>query len=104
MNYQTYLRKLLNCSNQISSKFLKDSAEASALALKNLINLSIKLSTFPEDSKIAKVKPIFKKGANTDTNNYRSISLLPLLSKLIKQSTHFQLEDYFNDKKLIDMY
>ena len=44
---------------QIPSKFLRDDAEALALPLRNMINLSIKLSTFPKECKIAKLEPIF---------------------------------------------
>ena len=74
-----------------------------ALPFGNTINLSIKLSTFPEECKIAKLKPIFKKGAKVDPKNYRPISLLLLVSKIIEKSIHFQIEDYLNKKKLICM-
>ena len=47
--------------DQIPAKFLRDNAEVLALPLGNTINLSIKLSTFLEECKIAKLKPIFKK-------------------------------------------
>ena len=87
--------------NQISAKFLWDSAEVLALPLRNIINLSIKLSTFPEECKTSKLKPIFKKGARTDPKNYLLISLLPLVSKIIEKSIHFQTEGYLNKKKLI---
>ena len=90
--------------NQIPAKFLRNGAEVLALPLRNIINLSIKLSTFPEECKIAKLKPIFKKGARTDPKNYRPISLLPLVSKIIEKSIHFQIEDYLNKKKLIYMH
>ena len=88
----------------IPAKFLRDGAEVLALPLTNIINLSIKLSTFQEECKIAKLKTIFKKGARTDPKNYRPISLLPLVSKIIEKSIHFQIEDYLNKKKLIYMY
>ena len=45
--------------DQIPSKFLRDGAELLVLPLRNVINLSIKLSTFPEECKITKLKPIF---------------------------------------------
>ena len=85
--------------DQIPAKFLRDGAEVLALPLRNIINLSIKLSTFPEECKIAKLKPIFKKGARTDPQNYRPVSLLPLVSKIIEKSIDFQIEDYLNKKK-----
>ena len=63
LNYQMYLRRLLYSSNQIPTKFLKDSSGPLALPLKNLINLLIKLLTFPHECKISKLKPIFRIGA-----------------------------------------
>ena len=90
--------------DQIPAKFLGNGAEVLALPLENIINLSIKLSTFLEECNIAKLKPIFKKGARTDLKNYRPISLLPLVSKIIEKSIHFQIEDYLNKKRLICMY
>ena len=90
--------------DQIPPKYLWDGAEALALPLRDIISLSIKLSAFPDECKIAKLKPIFNKGARTDPKNYRPISFLLLVSKMIEQSIHFQIESYLNKKKLIDMY
>ena len=44
--------------------------------------------------KIAKVKPLFKKGIDTEAKNYRPISLLPLISKVTEKSIHDQTQDY----------
>ena len=79
--------------DQIPATFLRDGAVVLALLMRNIINLSVKLSTFPEECKIAKLKPIFNKGARTDPRNYRPISLLLLVSKIIEKSIHFQIED-----------
>ena len=35
--------------------------------------------------KTAKVKPLCKKGKNTEPENYRPVLLLPILSKIIKR-------------------
>ena len=71
-NCQTYLKRLLKKilisidtskaagMDQIPAKFLRDEADLLALPLRN-INLLLKLSTFPEDCKIAKLRLIFKK-------------------------------------------
>ena len=56
--------------------------------------MSIKLDTFLSKCKIAKIKPLFKKGINTEAKSYRPISLLPLIAKVIEKSIHDQTQDY----------
>ena len=90
--------------DQIPAKFLRDGAELLALPLGNIMNLSIKFSTFPEECKIAKLKPIFKKGERIHPKNYRPISILPLVSKIIEKSVHFQIEDFLNKKHETSLY
>ena len=46
------------------------------------INHSINNNTFPEQLKLADVKPIFKKNSYTDKENCRSVSTLPNISKI----------------------
>ena len=50
-------------------------------SISELCNLSMTFRSFPVAFKCAKLKPLFKKGANTDPSNYRPISLVPLLFK-----------------------
>ena len=88
-------------TDQIPAKFLRDGAEVLALLLKNIINWSITLLTFPEKCKIAKLKPIFNKGARADPKIYRPISLLQLVPKIIEKSIHFQIENCLNKKNLM---
>ena len=67
--------------DNLSGKFLKDGAHVLARPISQLCNLSVKLNSFPRSCKIAKVKPLFKKGSKTDPQNYHPISLLPLFIK-----------------------
>ena len=46
--------------------FLKDRSKVLATPIAQICNLSIKLSTVPEECKIAKLKPLYKKGKKTN--------------------------------------
>ena len=74
--------------DNLTGKFLKEGAPVLASPITDLVNLSISLSLFPDDCKIAKLKPLHKKEAKTKPKNYRPISLLPLLSKIIERIIH----------------
>ena len=75
-------------------KFLKDGAEVLTVPPWNLVNLSIKQSLFPDQCKIAKLKPLFKKCSKSDPKNYRPISLLPVVSKIIEKIIQIQTQEY----------
>ena len=88
-------------TDNLLGKFLKDGAHVLAQPISQLCNLSIKLNSFPRSCKIAKVKPLFKKGSKTDPQNYRPILLLPLLSKIIERIAHDQSEELLSKNKLL---
>ena len=87
--------------DEISPRFLKDGAEVLAKPIWDIINLSIKLSIFPDKCKIAKLTPLFKKRSKTDFKNYRLISLLPLISKLIEKATNIETQEYLDKNGFI---
>ena len=87
--------------DNLSGKFLKDVAHVLAQPMSQLCNLSIQLNSFPRSCKIAKVKPVFKKGFKTDPQNYHLISLLSLLSKIIEKIVHDQTEEFLSKIKLL---
>ena len=72
--------------DNLSARFLKDGANVLALPISQLCNLSIDLSTFPQNYKIAKLSPQYKKESRTEAKNFRPISLLQILSKLIEKN------------------
>ena len=86
---------------EISSNFLKDCVEVLAKPICYVINLSMKLSTFPDKCKIAKLMPLFKKKLRTGPKNYRPILLLPVLSKLIERAVHTQTQKYLGKHSLL---
>ena len=90
--------------DEISSKFLKDGAEVLALPLYNLVNLSIKQSLFPDQCKTAKLKPLFKKGSKSVPKNYRPISLLPDVSKIMEETIQIRTQWYLDKSGLLYRY
>ena len=66
-----------------------------------LINQVLNTGTFPDKLKIAKVIPIFKKGDPSLFENYRPISLLPAISKVVEKIIALQLSSYFEKNKLL---
>ena len=87
--------------DDLSEKFLKDGANILAKPISELCNLSIKFSLFPTDCQIAKLKPLFKKGSTTLPKNYRPISLLPLISKIIEKVIHDQTQAFLDENKIL---
>ena len=61
----------------------------------------MKRSKFPLDCKIAKLKPLYKKGSKTDPKNYRPVSLLPLVSEVIEKVIHNHTEIFLNKYKIL---
>ena len=54
--------------------------------------LRITQTKCPNIFKVAKVTPIFKKGVIYDKNNYRPISILPVLSKVYERHVSTSLK------------
>ena len=91
-------------TDKILEKFLKDGARILAKPISELCNLSITLGSFSDAFKIAKVKPLFKKGSKTVPSNYRPISLLSLLSKVFERVVLDQTEEFFSLNKILYDY
>ena len=81
--------------------FLRDGANLLALPIAQLCNLSLSTSSFPSGCKNAKLKPLYKKGSKTDPKNYRPISLLPIVSKIIEKVVHEQTSLFLNQYNIL---
>ena len=66
-----------------------------------IINQSISTGCYPDNLKLAKVIPIFKKNDKLKINNYRPISVLPVISKIFENVMHTQLLEYFTESTLL---
>ena len=66
-----------------------------------IINQILDTGVFPANLKIAKIIPIFKKDDRTVFNNYRPISLLPIMSKVVEKVIADQINEFFVKHKLL---
>ena len=64
-------------------------------------NLCLKTAVFPDKLKIAIVIPIYKSGNKELFNNYRPISLLPLLSKILEKIIHGAMVSFLNQNNIL---
>ena len=88
--------------DNLNIRLLKLAAPIVCDSLSYICNLSLCTLTFPSTWKQAKVTPIFKDGDKSDVNNYRPISVLPVLSKIIEHSVHNQLCNYLTVNGLLN--
>ena len=70
--------------------------------MKHIINLSLKNGAFPDQLKIAKVRPIHKSGRKDTVNNYRPISLLPCISKLFERVIANRMVNYLDNFDILN--
>ena len=82
----------------ISVKMLKATATSIAPSIAKLFNISINLARFPQSWKISSIVPIPKsKTQLSAASNYRPISLLSVVSKLLERHLHLLLVDYLKE-------
>ena len=64
--------------------------------LTDCINDALSRGIFPDSLKFANITPVHKKDEATDKQNYRPVSVLPLLSKVFEKVIYDQLSQYLD--------
>jgi len=85
----------------ISSNLLKKIIGSIVTPLVHLFNISISTGTVPSHLKVAKVIPIFKSGDKYSFNNYRPISVLPAISKILEKLVYKRIYDFINKHNIL---
>ena len=86
--------KLSAGPDDISTKVLKSSPNNILLALSHFFNLSMGKGEFIDYFKLATVCPVFKKDDFNNINNYRPVSLLSNISKLLEKVMYNRLYSF----------
>ena len=103
-NIRSYIASLSSnkaITDQLPLRIIKAILPIILPSLTHIVNLSLSTGQFPESCKLAVVTPIFKGGDSCDPNDYRPISILPIVSKCIEFNVNEQLSDYFENNKLL---
>ena len=80
--------------DKIGPRLITEIAEELLLPLEHIYNKSMLTGIVPENLKLAKVVPVYKKGSKTEVSNYRPISLLNTFNKIFEKLVYKSLLFY----------
>lgn len=100
MNVIDNLNTKKSCGfDNISINMIKKSKRNICNILELLINNSFQTGIIPDKTKIAKITPIFKNGNKEHVTNYRPISVLPIISKIMEKIMNKRLLNFLQKSK-----
>jgi hypothetical protein len=85
----------------ISTKLLQKLANEISWPLAHIFNLSLTTGIFPSRLKSSRTVPIFKAGRSDLCDNYRPISLLSTLSKVLEKMVSVQLVNHLDRNNIL---
>lgn len=80
--------------DELPAKFIKMLREELIKPLALLINRCILENEFPNQMKKANISPLYKKKDKLNKDNYRSVNLLPVMSKILERILYDQVYEY----------
>ena len=87
--------------DNLPAKLLKPVASIIASPITYILNQSFRTASVPSQWKCARVTPIFKGGDKTCMENYRPISVIPILAKIIQKVAYDQAMNYLTNNKIL---
>jgi hypothetical protein len=85
----------------VTSKMIKFIGREISIPLSHIFNLSLSSGLFPSQLKTCRVIPIFKSGSCLECDNYRPISLLSSISKVLEKIVSEKLIAHLIDNNLL---
>ena len=89
-------------TNTISNQLIKNAKYIISPVLASIANNCFKTGIFPESWKTGKICVVHKKGSKHELKNYRPVTLLCSLSKVVEKAVFKQLYNYFDENQLFD--
>ena len=83
--------------DQIPARAIKESAEIPCQPFSCLVNFLFQTGKVPANWKLGEIVPVHKNDCTLTKTNYRPITILPVLSKVLKKLVHLRLASHFED-------
>lgn len=104
-NIIAQLRSSTCCLDPLPTKFFKTVFNCLAPEVLDLINWSLQSGIFPTSLKIDVVKLLLKNTMDPNViTNYRPISNLPFLSKILEKTVYIQQRNYLTTNTILDIH
>ena len=87
--------------DEVPVRFLKMNIELVSDIVCHITNISIRTQLVPTKWKTAIVTPIYKEGDRNTASNYRLISILPVVSKVMERIVHLQIYEHLREHSLL---
>ena len=87
--------------DNLSSYIIRSTIDEIAMPVAHVINQSFSTGIVPAQMKIAKIIPIFKSGSHNMFDNYRPISILSPLSKVLEKLVCNRLINFLDKHELL---
>jgi hypothetical protein len=94
------LKKNQNAS-ELPVKFLKIILQELSSLLSSIFNMCVVHGCWPDSLKIARIVPVFKTGNPGTVNNYRPISILPIIDKIFEKLVYVRLNNFINNCNIL---
>ena len=84
---------------------LKDNLKYLTPVITEIVNQSLETGVYPQEWKSAVIRPLLKKkGLSLELHNYRPVSNLSFLSKILEKAALCQITEYIEANKLLPKY
>ena len=87
--------------DNILMKIMKHVIHEIKSPLAHICNASLHSGIFPDQLKLSRVIPIYKNNSKTDIANYRPLSILPSISKILEKIYYNRLQTFINNNDII---
>ena len=98
MKQKTFITNLWGSVGDITNEMLKQTTDIHLVIRTQIINTSTDNKCYPDDIRLDEVILVFKKKDDLDEENYRPVSVLSHVLKVLKKTMYQQIQDFMKEK------